>query len=159
MLVDNGFDFVDDPRALLNQVLPEVGKLPDLGIGRGGRKNPPDTIGTLLTSEPMAVIPKEFAEGIGIAFVGLMHSGFTGLDDNDFGATSFLEFFKEPVVETTNFDDCHVAAVFACLFDKGNEKVVNISMIGADLTLLDNISLFVADIDGHLVLVLVDSEI
>jgi len=44
MLVDNAFDFVDAPRALLDQMLPEVGKLPDLSIGRVGRKNPPDTI-------------------------------------------------------------------------------------------------------------------
>jgi len=75
-------------------MLPEVGKLPDLGIGGIGRKNPSDTIGALPASEPITVVPKEFAEGIGITFVGLIHGGVIRLDDDDFGASSLLEFFK-----------------------------------------------------------------
>ena len=146
MFVDNPFDLVDDSCALLNQVLPEVGKLPNLSIGRVGRKNPADTVGTLSPLEPLAIIPKQLTEGICVSFVGLMRGRVFGLDNNDFGASGLLEFFKEPIVETADFDDCHVAAMLACLLDKGSEKVVNISMIGTDLTLLDHISLFVADI-------------
>ena len=43
--------------------------------------------------------------------------------------------------------------------EKLTKKLVNISMIGTDLPFLDHITLLVSDIDGHLVLVLVDSEI
>ena len=38
------------------------------------------------------VIPEEFAKGIGIAFVGLVHGGVFGLNDNDFGASGLREF-------------------------------------------------------------------
>jgi len=148
MLVENAFDFVDEPRALSYQMLPEVGELPDLGIVRISRKNPTDTIRTLTALEPLAIVPKECAEGVGIAFVGLVHGGVIGLDDNDFRATALLEFGKEPVVETANFDDCHVAAMFPRFFGEGNEKFVNVGMIGIDLSFLDHVSLFVSDIDG-----------
>jgi len=159
VLVDNAFDLVDGLRAVLHQVLPEVGKLPDLGIGGIGRKNATNAIGALTALEPLAVVPKELAKGVGISFVGLVHGGVFGLDDNDFGASGFLEFSKEPIVESANFDDSHVAAMFSRLLGEGNEKVVNISMIGTDLTLLNHISLFVSDIDGQMFLVLVDSQI
>jgi len=109
--------------------------------------------------EPLAVVPKEFAKGICIAFIGLVHGRVVGLDDNDFRATALREFGKEPIVEPADFNDCHVAAMSSRFFDKGNEKFVNVSMIGTDLSFLHDISLFVSDIDGQLILVLVDSQI
>ena len=88
MLVDNAFDFVDDSRALLDQMLPKIGELPNLGIRRIGRKNATNTIGTLSAPEPMTVVPKEFAKSVGIAFICLVHGGVIRLDDNNFGAAS-----------------------------------------------------------------------
>jgi len=159
VLVDNPFDLVDGLRAVFHQVLPEIGELSDLGIGRIGGENATNTIGTLPSLESLTVVPKEFAEGIGITFVGLVHGGIFGLNDNDFGASGLLEFFEEPVVEAADFDDCHVATMFACLLGKVGEKVVNVGVIGTDLSFLHDISLFVSDIDGQLVLVLVDSKV
>jgi hypothetical protein len=157
VLVNDTFDLVDGFRTLLDQILPDVGMLPNLGIGGIGRKNPADTVGTLSALESFAVIPKQLAEDVCIAFVGLVHGGVVGLNDNDFGASGLLEFFKQPVVEAANFDDCHVATMFASLLGEGDEKIVNFSMSGTDLTLLDHISVFIPNIDGQMVLVLVDS--
>ena len=159
MLVDNAFDLVDGLRALLDQILPEISELANLGIGRIGRKNPANAIGTLTALEPLAVIPKQFAEGVCVSFISFVHGRVVWLDNNDFGTSCLLEFFKQPVVETADFNDCHVATMLSCLFSEGNEKVVNIGMSGTDLTLLDHFSVFVSDIDGQMVLVLVDTEI
>ena len=49
--------------------------------------------------------------------------------------------------------------MFSGSFGEGTEKLVNIVMIGTDLPFLDDISVFISDIDGQMVLVLVDSEI
>jgi len=157
VLIQNAFDLIDVLGALSYQMLPEVGELPNLGIGGIGWKNATDAVGTLTALEPLTVVPKKYAEGVCIAFVGLVHSGVIGLDDNDFRTTALLEFGKEPVVEATDFDDCHVAAMFACLLGKGNEKFVNVSMIGTDLSFLHDFSLFVPDIDGQMLFVLVDA--
>ena len=56
MFVDDALDLVDELRAVFNQVLPEVGELPDLGIGRISRKNSSDAIGTLSALEPFTDI-------------------------------------------------------------------------------------------------------
>jgi len=159
MLVDNTFGLVDDPCALLHQVLPKVGELPNLGIFGISRKNPADLVRTLSPLEQLAVIPEECAKGIGIAFVGLVQSGLLGLNDDDFGASGLLELFEQPIVKAANFDDCHEAAMFASLFGEGNEKLVNVGMFGTDLSFLHDFSLFVSGIDGQMVFVLVDSKI
>ncbi|MCL2711012.1 MAG: ISAs1 family transposase, partial [Planctomycetaceae bacterium] len=49
--------------------------------------------------------------------------------------------------------------MFVCFFGKGDEKLVNVGMIGTDLSFLHDFALFVSDIDGQMVLVLVDSKI
>jgi len=137
-------------------MLPKIGELSDLGIGGISRKNAADAVGTLSPSEQVAVIPKECTKGICISFVGLVWGGLIGLDDNDLGASGLLEFGKQPIVEAADLDDCHVATMFACFFGKGDEKIVNVGVIGIDLSFLHDFSLFVSDIDGQMVLVLVD---
>ena len=159
VLVENAFDLVDDSCALLYQMLSEVGELSDLSVLWIGGKNASNAVGPLTASESFSVIPEEFAEGVGVTFVGFMHGGVIGLNDDDFGATGFSEFLEQPVVEATNFDDGHVASVFSCFFNEGGEKIVNIVTIGTDLSFLNDIALFVSDIDGQLTLVLVDSKV
>ena len=159
VLVENAFDLVDDSCALPHQMLPEVGELSNLGVLRIGRKNASNAIGTLSTAKPIPVIPEQLAEGVGVTFVGFMHGGVIGLNDDDFGTAGFSEFVEEPVVEAANFDDGHVATVFSCFFDESGEKFVNIVTIGTDLAFLHDIALFISDIDGQLALVLVDSKV
>jgi hypothetical protein len=57
VFVDQPLDFVDDHRALSHQILPEVGKLPNLNISRIDRKNAANAIGTLSALQPFPVIP------------------------------------------------------------------------------------------------------
>ena len=49
--------------------------------------------------------------------------------------------------------------MLASFFDEGGEKFVNIGWFGTDLSFLEGIALFISDIDGHVVLVLVDSKV
>jgi len=139
MFIDNPFDLIDEQGALSYQTLP------DLGIGG---KNAPDTVGTLSAFEPFPVIPKECAKGICIALIGLVHGCVIGWDDNNFFALGLLEFFEQPVVETANFNDDHIASMFACLFDEGDEKLVNIVRTCTDLSFLKDTALLISDVDS-----------
>jgi hypothetical protein len=159
MLVENPLDLVDDSRSLRYQMLSKVGQLPNLGVLRIGGENATNAVGPLTASEPVSVVPKEFTEGIGVTFISFMHGGVVGLNDDDFGTMGLLQFFEEPVVESTNFDDGHVASMFSSFFDEGGEKLINIVTIGTDLTFLNDIASFVSDIDSQLALVLVDSKV
>ena len=159
VFVENTFDLVDDFRTLSDQELSEVGELPDLCIFGFGGNDTSDVVGSLSAAKSKAVVPKKGAEGIGIAFVGLVQGVFFGLKDDDLGALVLLEFFEQPIVEAADLDDSHVASVFASFFDEGCEEVGDGCVLGADLAFLDDISLFVSDADGQLFFVLVDSEI
>lgn len=159
VFIDDAFDFVDDSRALSNQVLAKVGELPDLGIFGIGGKNASNAVGSLSALEPFAVVPEEFAECVGITFVGFFVRGMVGLNDDDFVAIDFFEFFEEPIVEAADFDDSHEAAMLSGFFSELLKKIVTSVMIGANLFFLNDISVFVSQIDCQLVLVLVDSEI
>ena len=81
------------------------------------------------------------------------------MDDDDLGTAGLLELFEQPVVESADFDDGHISTMFSCFFGKDDEKFVNIGMIGTDLSFLDDVSLFISNIDGQLALVLVDSKV
>ena len=75
-------------------MLPEIGKLPNLGLFRRGGKNTSDPERSLSSLEPFAVVPEEFAKGVGISFVGFVDGGVVGLNHDDFIAKGFVEFFK-----------------------------------------------------------------
>jgi hypothetical protein len=159
VLVNDPFDLVDDFRALLDEMLPEIGELPNLGVFGGSGKNAFDAEGTLSSLEPFAVVPEEFAQGVGITFVGFMYGGVIGLNHDDLVAKGFVEFFDQPVVKATDFDDGHKTATFSGFFAEFAEKIVNIRMSGLDLAFLHDISLFVAKVDGKLIFVLVDTKV
>lgn len=140
-------------------MLPEIGKLPDLGFfGRGG-KNATDAVGTFAPCKPFAIVPKELAQGVRVTLIGFVHGKIVRLNDDDLGATGLFKFCKEPVVEPANFDDSHEAAMFSGFFAELVEKIVNIRMNGLDLAFLGHISLFIAKVDGQLVFVLVDTKV
>jgi len=159
VFVENAFDFVDDSRSLCYQMLSKIGKLSNLSVLWVSGENAANAVGSLPTSEPFSVVPEEFAEGIGVAFIGLMHGGIVGLNNDDFGAMGLLEFFEEPVVKAADFDNGHVATIFSGFFDESGEKFVNVVTIGTDLAFLDDIALFISDIEGQLVFVLIDSKV
>jgi hypothetical protein len=159
VLVDDPFDLVDDLCSLPDEMLSEVSELPNLGLfGRGG-KNTSDAEGALAALEPFAVVPKEFAKGVGISFVGLVDGGVVGLNHDDFVTKGFVEFFKQPIVKAADFDDGHKAAMSPGFFAEFAEKIVNIRMKGLDLSFLHDISLFVPKVDGKLIFVLVDTKV
>ena len=82
-----------------------------------------------------------------------------GLNDDDLLATAFLQFGVEPVVKAANFEDSHEAASFSGSFDEFGEKIVKGIMFGTDLTGLNDITVFVPQIDGDLGLVKVDTKV
>jgi hypothetical protein len=159
VFVEDAFDFVDDSCSLPDQVLPEIGELPNLGVLGIGGKNTPDVVRAQPAQEPLPVVPEQRTQGIGISFVGLVHGGIVGLNDDYFSASGFFEFFEQPVVKATDFDDGHVASVLPGFFGEIGEKFVNFVMIGTDLAFLNDFSAFVPDIDCQLVFVLVDSKV
>ena len=75
-------------------MLSEIGELPNLSLFRRGGKNASDSKGSFSSLEPLAVVPKEFAQGVGISFVGLVDGGVVGLNHDDFIAKGFVEFFE-----------------------------------------------------------------
>jgi hypothetical protein len=62
------------------------------------------------------------------------------------------------IYKSADFQNCHETFGFGCLFFQTDEKIVDFGMIGTDLLLQDDISLFISQIHSNLRLVLVDSE-
>ena len=114
---------------------------------------------TLPALKPFSVVPQQLSERIGIAPVCLLIEGVIRLDNDDLLASTFLEFFEKPVVKAANFNNCHKSPTFSGLLDELGKKFVNIGVSGTDLALVNDISMFITQVNGKLGFVLVDSKV
>ncbi len=153
------FDPVDRPRPLPAQALPHRRQLPILGFTLGGRLHAPHAFHPLPRQQPPAVDPQQPAELVGVAAVGLLLGPLFHLNEHRFAAAVLGQHFQQPVVEAADFDDCRKPPVGLGKPPQFVEKPPHPLPFRRNLPSQHGIAGLIADTDGQLLAMLVDSKV
>ena len=152
-------NLVDRARALPGDSSSQRRELTIGVIRRRGRYDLPNAQHLLAGREPVAVDPQQIAEGSGVATVGFSLRSLLGLNQHDLEAAIFFEHSHQPIVKATHFQNRHETAVALGLLSQPREKRPHGFPTRADLPFEQHIALFVTQIHGQLLAMLVDGKV
>jgi hypothetical protein len=146
-------------RPTVSQSFAHGGKLSILGILCRRRPDFTHALNRLVFACAMPIQPEQLTQLIGVAPIGFVSIARFGLHEDDFPASVFVEHFQQPIVETTNLDDGHEAALICRRFNQVVKKLHDLIPLRADLSLEYDVSFFVTQIYCQLLAMKVDSKV
>ena len=141
-------------------VFAECGQPSVLLIGGGGNVDLPQPTDRLALQQTGSVDPQQFAERRGVATIGLALLPFFGLDQDHFVAAVVLEHPDQPIVEAADFERGDERFVIAqSLAGESLKELVDLLGLRRNLPRQHNIAVFIAQRNGDLTCMLVNSEV
>ncbi len=159
MLPQQVFDLVDRPRPLPAHPLPHGCQLPIFGLTLRRRLDATHAFHPSARQQPTAVDPQQAAELVGVATVGLLLGPLFRLDQHRFPAAVLAQHFQKPVVEPADFEDRREPPLGVGEPPQVFEERPHPTPFRRNLPSQHGIPGLIADTDGQLLAVLVDSKV